>query len=623
MNSSAQPQPNRWKAGQILSLLLLGAGVALIFSLDDRSRHLPLMSGYAMATIGFIWAMAFRWDSRQLFTALAAALGFRAFSLFAPAILSDDWYRFVYDGRLVLEGVNPFTVLPSEDPGRSPDLYPLLNSQQYYSVYPPLLQGLFALAVAIGGSVKGAVLVLRLIILLFEAGSLRLLFRLLPAGRKKLVLLYALCPLVIVEMTGGIHFEAIMTFFVLLSAWLISQKKSVLAGLALGGAIAAKLLPLLFVPLLLPVLGWKKGSLAIVLAVGAAALTFLPFWEPATLQKILSSTELYFVSFEFNGGLYNVLKMVCIQIQGWNSIAVSGPLLSAVGTVLMALVALWRFPDDHRALLTTAGLMFSTYQFFSTTVHPWYLAPLVALLSLSHYRFALIWALLIPLTYVSYRTEGVYESQLIIGLEHGIVLAFLLGESIWETPLGLRMRRICAEGRANIKLARLWNWIRPSESILDIGPGNGAVVKAWIEQGNVVEPLDVVDKSLFKEVRPTLYRGKVMPYADSSYDTAILLTMLHHCPDPDAVLREAVRVSRTRVIVMEDVYRGALMEKLTWWMDSLVNMEWTGHPHSNKSEEQWEALFSDLGLRILSRRRDRVLGIFRQTTWDLVKVKQG
>ena len=622
MNSSAQSQPNHWKAGQILSLILVGAGVALIFSLDDRSRHLPLMSGYALATIGFVWALAFRWDSRQLTTALTAALGFRAFALFAPAVLSDDWYRFVYDGRLVLEGINPFTVLPSEEPSRSPDLYPLLNSQQYYSVYPPLLQGIFALAVAIGGSVKGAVLVLRLLILLFEAGSLWLLLELLSGDRRKLTLLYALCPLVIVEMTGGIHFEAIMTFFMLLSAWLVSRKKGVLAGLALGGAIAAKLLPLLFVPLLLPVLGWKKGSLAAALAVGTAALTFLPFWEAATLQNILSSTELYFVSFEFNGGLYKGLKMIYIQIQGWNDIAVSGPLLSTFGTVLMVLIALWRFPDDHRAFLTTAGLMLATYQLFSTTVHPWYLAPLVALLSLSSYRFALVWAMLIPLTYLSYRTEGVFESLLILGLEYGIVYSLLFWESIWETPIGLRMRRISAEGRAKVKLERLWNWIHPSESILDIGPGNGAVVKAWIEQGNTVEPLDVIDKSLFKEVRPTLYDGGAMPYADNSYDTAILLTMLHHCPDPDAVLREAVRVSRSRIIVMEDVYRGVLLEKLTWWMDSLVNVEWAGHPHSNKSEEEWEKLFSDLGLRILSRRRDRVLGIFRQTTWDLVKVQQ-
>jgi hypothetical protein len=93
-----------------------------------------------------------------------------------------------------------------------------MNSPDYYTVYPPVLQGVFGLAAPFASfSPLGGVVVLRLCILAGRRVSIRLLTQLLaayglPPGR---VLLYALNPLVIVELTGNVHFEALMIFFLL------------------------------------------------------------------------------------------------------------------------------------------------------------------------------------------------------------------------------------------------------------------------------------------------------------------------------------------------------------------------------------------------------------------------
>jgi uncharacterized membrane protein len=72
------------------------------------------------------------------------------------------------------------------------------------------------------------------------------------------VFIYALNPLVIIELTGNLHFEAVMIFFTLLSVWLLVTNKWILASLALTLAISAKLLPIIFLPLLFITLVGKK-----------------------------------------------------------------------------------------------------------------------------------------------------------------------------------------------------------------------------------------------------------------------------------------------------------------------------------------------------------------------------
>ena len=103
------------------------------------------------------------------------------------------------------------------------------------------------------------------------------------------------------------------------------------------------------------------------------------------------------------------------------------------------------------------------------------------------------------------------------------------------------------------------------------------------------------------------------------FDISMLITVLHHCPQPEDVFAEAVRVSKDKIFVLEDVYSNWLMKRFTWFMDSLMNLEFIGHPHTNKSEYEWEKLFDLHHLKLIYKKKVKILFIFTQVVYVLEK----
>ncbi len=123
-----------------------------------------------------------------------------------------------------------------------------MNSKEYYSVYPPVDQVFFGLvAYASGNNSFQFIVLLRLLLIGFDIGVILILAKLLKWFNKKreLVVLYALNPLVVTELTGNLHFEGVTLFFVLTSIWFLIQKRHIQAGLLYALAICTKLVPLL------------------------------------------------------------------------------------------------------------------------------------------------------------------------------------------------------------------------------------------------------------------------------------------------------------------------------------------------------------------------------------------
>jgi SAM-dependent methyltransferase len=90
-----------------------------------------------------------------------------------------------------------------------------------------------------------------------------------------------------------------------------------------------------------------------------------------------------------------------------------------------------------------------------------------------------------------------------------------------------------------------------------------------------------------------------MPFDDRAFDCALLVTTLHHTYDPVQVMMEAARVA-DRLIIVEDVTHGQLHKWLTRGMDKLLNLEFFGTLHNNKSDGDWRNLFADLELYMVS-----------------------
>jgi alpha-1,6-mannosyltransferase len=436
----------------LLILLSLAAYLLLIY-FTPRTHFAQLIGLYTVLFAAYAFFISKYGAEAYLRPLLAAALLFRLSLLFAWPNLSDDYFRFAWDGRLLANGFNPYLELPSqfirtpgaETVGLNQDLYNQLNSPNYYTIYPPLNQALFALAAWLfPDKLLGSVVVWRLCILLAEVGTLFLLLRLcrrlhLPQSN---VLLYALNPLVIVELTGNLHFEAVMIFFSLLALYWLSKEYSpsplrqALSALSLALSVATKLMPLMLLPLLWKRLGFRRGLLYCTVVGLVLLLTFAPFLSADLVRHFTSSVNLYFRKFEFNASLYYLVRALGFVLKGYNVIGTAGPTLSllALGAILYLafqpakLKVLIRSAPTEAHPFIFALFTFTVYYACATTVHPWYITTLVAFSVLTPYRFPLVWSALLPLTYFTYRTAAYEESLWLVALEYGFVFGWLIYE---------------------------------------------------------------------------------------------------------------------------------------------------------------------------------------------------
>ncbi|MEM6722794.1 MAG: class I SAM-dependent methyltransferase [Bacteroidota bacterium] len=160
------------------------------------------------------------------------------------------------------------------------------------------------------------------------------------------------------------------------------------------------------------------------------------------------------------------------------------------------------------------------------------------------------------------------------------------------------------------------NLLQPTDTILDIGAGGALISKELMNRGHRVTPLDLENLSYLPEIEPIVYDGQTMPFEENSHDVALLLTVLHHTQDPEAILQETKRVAK-RIILIEDVYNNVFQKYLTFFMDGIVNWGYSPCPHTNKDDKGWKATFKQLDLELVSVSYLRVLFFFRQAVYEL------
>lgn len=160
------------------------------------------------------------------------------------------------------------------------------------------------------------------------------------------------------------------------------------------------------------------------------------------------------------------------------------------------------------------------------------------------------------------------------------------------------------------------SYIDVSETVLDIGSGVGIIAEQLNEAGRTATALDIKNLSLSPKVNPLIYDGNTVPFNANAFDTALLHTVLHHIPNPKQTLKEAARVAR-KVIIVEDVYSGFFHKYLTFFVDSVTNLEFKNHPHSNKTDEQWRRLFDELGYELMATGSKKSLLVMRHKLYVL------
>lgn len=366
-------------------------------------------------------------------------IGLRAVFLFALPNLSQDFYRFIWDGELLLKGINPYLYLPDDlvqkagfSIANMQELYEGMGalSASHYSNYPPLSQFIFALASVFSGKILGAVILMRLLLILADLGVLYF-------GRKLLrhlklpeyyIFWYFLNPFILIELTGNLHFEGVMLFFLLWSLYALLRHKLFLSATLLACAVSVKLIPLLFLPLFLHRLGWKKLVLYGAVTGLAVLLLFLPFWSEISIHHYKKTLGLWFTNFEFNASWYYLLREAGFGGESYPLIRYYGRIMPWVILVMIMLTAFFRHNKNPVQLITAMLLALSFYYFTATTVHPWYIALLIGLSVFTRYRFPLVWSAVIMLSYEAYSTPGFRENLWLIALEYTVVYGVMARE---------------------------------------------------------------------------------------------------------------------------------------------------------------------------------------------------
>ncbi|HTQ38410.1 MAG TPA: class I SAM-dependent methyltransferase [Pirellulales bacterium] len=183
------------------------------------------------------------------------------------------------------------------------------------------------------------------------------------------------------------------------------------------------------------------------------------------------------------------------------------------------------------------------------------------------------------------------------------------------TPLRWVLYRL-ARWRVREKLAAIGPYLNKGDRVLDVGAGNCVLCQQLRHQGYEVLPLDLENLSFIDGIAPTVYDGKTIPFPAKSFEVALLITVLHHTSDPDAVLAEVSRVAR-RIIVVEEIYQNLLEKYYTYAIDSLFNWEWFGHPRSNRTDAGWRTAFERLNLTVSAAAYSRSMVIMRRVIYAL------
>jgi hypothetical protein len=377
------------------------------------------------------------------------ALGAHAISMLYVPHLSNDYFRFLWDGEMTWAGINPYDFKPNElvmlDLVQSNpylvEVYEGISSlsKRNHTCYPPINQAYFMLATAFSSSIISNTIILKLSIILTQIGGafyLRKILRLLNIDESRMWLIY-LNPLWIIECTGNAHFEGVMLSFLFAAFYFLLKKKELIGSLFYATAIHIKLIPLMLLPFFYRFLGLKKSmlfySLTILLVISFGLV-------PLNSNNILNfkeSLSLYFSVFEFNSFIVHYCIQFGIAEYGWQIAKTYGLFFSQVIIMLVMTLALYGQIPDWKKLFKRMTLAFFVYLILSNTIHPWYIIPLIGISLFTTYSFPIIWSFLIFFTYLFYlyNDGGATQVRVFINLEYLIVFAVFIYELVTKQSI--------------------------------------------------------------------------------------------------------------------------------------------------------------------------------------------
>jgi hypothetical protein len=445
----------------VLAALALQAGLlgGLIVTARDWPARLPwavaLMVLASLPLPLAVWGLAWLPSRRTLVVLLGGAVLLRALLLPLPPLLSTDVHRFLWDGRVVAHGLNPYGVPPT-DPrlARLRDGHQQqVNHAQLPTIYPPVAQLIFGGVVRAGGGLTA----LKAVLAAVDLGALLLLVALLGKGRTHLAVLWAWHPLAVVEIALAGHVDGVGVALVLAALWLAVRGRRIASGLVLGAAGGVKVILVVLAPLLRA----PRALLACALCVTAILVPFA-----LAGPRAFDGIEAVARRWRMNPSAYSVVHGAVYRAvvrpegsrahipagpvverlvggRGWDHVladdiasfaARSAAVLAVLGTLA---VVLRRRLSPERGALWVLGVLLAV----SPTVHPWYVLWILPLAVQGRSVPWLLFASLIPLTYLplgEYLRGGEWRTDRTVQvLIYAVLYGGLLSDLGWRATFAV------------------------------------------------------------------------------------------------------------------------------------------------------------------------------------------
>jgi hypothetical protein len=368
---------------------------------------------------------------------LGFAIALRAVALAHPPLLSDDIYRYIWDGRVQGAGINPYLYIPT-DPAlaslRDTAIFPNITRADYaHTLYPPAAQFFFAAVTRLGEST----LVMRLAMVGCEAVALALLIDLLRQFDKPITLATALAwhPLAVWEIANNGHVDALMMALMMLGVWLMARYRRLAGGLAVAVAVLVKPYALVAMPAFWRLWDWRLPLAVIAVAV----LCYLPYLDAGAGVFGFLSGYVAEEGFESGKGFWPVLA----ARSAFGNLPGLVPLYLALAAATLGVLALRiAFRADPTAERTTRdiALLLMTALFFMSPNYPWYYIVLIPLIPLG--GGAPAWVLTLG-GFILYFLYPEYEAHFLLW-KGALGVAFLIAAlttRIERVPAALRIPR--------------------------------------------------------------------------------------------------------------------------------------------------------------------------------------
>src|SRR5262245_27977701 len=257
--------------------LLVGClGLARVPNLAEAPAAFLALFALAFAAYALgLCALTALPDARALAVSLVVAGACRLVLLPAPPSLSTDAYRYLWDARVAAAGISPYAhppVAPELSPLRDAEIFPRLNHPTWRTIYPPAGQAFFR---AVHAVAPGSILAMKMALGAAEIVGLALLVALLralglPMAR---VAIYGWNPLVLVEVWGSAHLDALAVTLVIGAVLAAVRRRPTAAAVVLALGALVKLYPAALLPLLVRATGLRVlAPFAVVIALGYAPI---------------------------------------------------------------------------------------------------------------------------------------------------------------------------------------------------------------------------------------------------------------------------------------------------------------------------------------------------------------